>query len=90
MTNEHRQILTELLVGELPAFVTDAGRNFLTLRLRDGDTRTIRLEDILEFLEIPGETGGGSRVFAGVHCHWAQAHFLVFMFHEYFKAVQRA
>ncbi|HOD36149.1 MAG TPA: hypothetical protein PLR20_09365 [Syntrophales bacterium] len=90
MTNGQRQILTELFGGELPGFVADAGSNFLTIRLQDDEIRTVRLDDVLAFMEVSGDTGGGSRVFAGVPCDWGQAHFLVFMFHEYFKAVQRA
>ena len=89
MTNKHRQILTELFGGEFPGFVTNAGRNFLRIQLQDDNSRTVRLQDVLEFLAAPGEPGGGSRVFAGVPCDWGQAHFLVYMFHEYFKAVQR-
>lgn len=51
MTNEQRQIITELFGGELSAFVTDAGRNFLRIQLQDDDIRTILLSRLfLSFL----------------------------------------
>jgi hypothetical protein len=89
MTDKHRQILTELFGGELPGFVTDAGRNFLRIRFQDDGIRTVQLQDVLEFLEEPGEPENGSRVFAGSPCDRRQVHFLIYMFHEYFKAVLR-
>ena len=86
MTNEHRLILSGLFGGEFPEFVTDAGRNFLRVRFRGDDIRTVRLQDVLDFWEEPGN---GSRAFACIPCDWRQAHFLAYMCHEYFKAVLR-
>lgn len=89
MTIEHRRILTELFGGELPGFITDAGRSFLNIRFQDDGIRTIRLQDVVDFLEKSGEHGNGSRMFAGVPCDPRQARFLAYMCHEYFKAALR-
>ncbi|HOD35391.1 MAG TPA: hypothetical protein PLR20_04740 [Syntrophales bacterium] len=86
MKDEHRLILSELFDGEFPGFVTDAGRDFLSIRFLGDDIRTVRLQDVLDFWEEPG---GGPSAFAGISCDWRQAHFLAYMFHEYFMAVHR-
>ena len=86
---EQRQVLTELFGGELPGFVMDTGQTFLRVRFQDDNIRTIRLQEVLQFLEKSGEHGNGSRMFAGVSCDWNQAHFIAYMCHEYFKAVLR-
>ena len=86
MKNEYKQILTKLFGGEFPGFITEAGRNFLKIRLQGDGIRTVRLQDVLEFLEQ--KPGDGLKMFAGVPFDWKQAYFLAFMFHEYFKAVQ--
>ena len=48
MKNEYKQILTKLFGGEFPGFVTEAGRNFLKIRLQGDGIRTVRLQDVLE------------------------------------------
>jgi hypothetical protein len=86
MKNEYRQILSKMFGGEIPGFITEAGQNFLKIRLQGEGIRTVRLQDVLEFLEQ--KPGDGMKMFAGVLFDSKQAYFLAIMFHEYFKAVQ--